>query len=247
MPLLKTLEQQYAYQYKVTNTEGNTIEIKTNLRFLNRIIRQMLNGYSPIICICGKQRQGKSFIGLWLSWLIMKSFSRILCMERNFVYDPMETLTKVNPLKQETFMLDEASSSFHRKEWFQRIHIAFDKIIITQGRKVVCYIFVSPFVADIDKSFVKHFDYIVEVEKRGYVKIFGIKKKYASLADKPFLRYFLDAVYIPMKTVPSDLWNEYNDYSNKEKDRIEKALLRYARPMKKDKALDDIKKILRRV
>lgn len=247
MPLLKTPEQQYAYDFKVRNTESLETHTKTNLRFLVRIIRQMLNGYSPIICICGKQRQGKSFIGVWLSWLIMKAFSRALDMERNFVYDPMETLTKVNPLKQETFMLDEASSSFHRKEWFQRIHIAFDKIIITQGRKVVCYIFVSPFVADIDKSFVKHFDYIVEVEKRGYVKIFGVKKKYASLADKPFMRYFLDAVYVPLKTLPSAIWGSYKEYSEKEKDRIEKALARYAKPMKKDKALDDIKKILRSV
>lgn len=247
MPMLKMKPVEYPYDYKVTNIEGQSSHIKTNLRFLNRIIRQMINGYSPIICICGKQRQGKSFIGAYFSWLIMKSFSRDLCMERNFVYDPMETLTKVNPLKQETFMLDEASSSFHRKEWFQRIHIAFDKIIITQGRKVVCYIFVSPFVNDIDKSFVKHFDYIVEVEKRAYIKVFGVKKKYASLSDKPFLRYFLDAVYIPLKTLPSDVWESYKKYSNHEKDRIEKALLKYAKPMKKDRALDDIKKILRRV
>lgn len=247
MPLLKTQPVEFAYNLKVTNNEGGKANIKTNLRFLNRIVRQMLNGYSPIICICGKQRQGKSFIGAWLSWLIMSSFSKELCMERNFVYDPMETLTKVNPLYQETFMLDEASASFHRKEWFQRIHIAFDKIIITQGRKVICFIFVSPFVNDIDKSFVKHFDYVVEVEKRGYVKIFGVKKKYASLADKPFMRYFLDAIYVPLKTVPAKIWNDYKRYSNQEKDRIEKQLLKYAKPKKKDKALDDIKKILRSV
>jgi len=243
MPIQKLDHSPYDYEFNVRGKH-----VTTNLHFLNKILKRMLKGYSPIICICGGQRNGKSFIAVWISYLVMKAFSKRIDWNKNAVYDPIETTRKITSLSEEIFMLDEASSSFHKREWFKRINIAFSKIIITQGRKTLCYIFVSPFVNDIDKSFTKHFDFIVRVQTRGNIKVFKVMKRFDSmLENRTTYQIHQDDVKVFMKDVPKKLWEDYNDFSNKEKDRIERLLTQEFKVRNAEEKIKDIKSVLRSV
>ncbi len=244
MPMYKLKPQPYKYELSIGNKK-----IQTNLHFFNRILSKMMRGYSPIICICGEQRNGKSFIGVWLAYLIMTAFGKKIDWNRNSAYDPVETSTKLMDIEKEVFMLDEASSSFHKREWYKRINIAFSKIIITQGRKVICYIFISPFVNDIDKTFTKHFDFIVRVQTRGKIRVFRVKKKYDQLNENRSTYYMhQDDVSVRMKDVPTHLWKQYQKFSNDEKDRIERTIMQDNITTQTPEQLkSDIKSILRRI
>lgn len=245
MPMILEEQKPYIYDFKVSNKSGSIKQVKTNLHFLNLILKRMMRGYSPIIGVCGEQRDGKSFIGIWISYIVMSALSKKMDCIRNCVYDPLETVTKLKDLYMEVFMLDESSSSFHKREWWKRINIAFSKIIITQGRKVLLYIFVSPFINDIDKSFTKHFDFIIDVKKRGIIKVFNVRKKHRSMKEVPVYYFHLDDVEVPLKAVPKKLWEEYKKFSHSEKDRLEDMLASQFKNDSPEKKINDIKDILK--
>ena len=208
----------------VINEKGEKNRVSTNLYFLMHILNKMKKGYSPIVGICGQQRDGKSYFGVWLSYIIMKAFGKTFNLERNTVYDPSGALSKINVLSFEALLLDEAAFGYYKREWWEKQHRTFAKIIITQGRKAICYIFVSPFVGDIDKAFVKHFDIIIDVKKRGLAKVFKYTKKYRSRREYDNIEIHMDDLILEEKNLPKADWEAYKTYSNKEKDKIEKGL-----------------------
>ena len=237
MPIIQKLREPETYEIDIHNDQGTKSIVRTRLRTINYILKKMSNGYSPIIVITGEQRIGKSYFAVWLAYLICSAFRKKFIMERHVVYEPKKMLNKISALNTEPFILDESSYAYYYKEWYQKTHIIFSKILITQGRKVLCYIFVTPKEEDIDKSFIRHFHLKFKVIRRGFAKVFYIYKR-KSLKEPGI---HMDDIRLDLGDYPKSLWDDVDVFSETEKDKIEKEL---TKQNKEEKI--NIKQILRR-
>lgn len=210
------------YQY---NLKYNKNTLQTNVYSLYWIISRMVRGYSPIIGICGDQRDGKSWFAVYFAYIIMKFFKRPLDIKDHLVYDANGIDNVLLNLKLDVLILDEASYMYYKREWYKRPHIDLSKIIFVQGRKALAYIFVSPFINDVDKAFTKHFDIIIYVKRRGICKIYKMKKNHMAFSDRENKRIWWDDLRLNEKKMSQEfkeLLEEYKRISEKEKDRIER-------------------------
>lgn len=238
MPMIK----QENLKYRETIEIGKR-SIDTNLYFLSKILKRIKAGYSPLILICGNQRKGKSFIGVWLCYTFMKMMDKDYNPIKNTFYDPVKAVDDLGDVNKEAWLIDEAGSIVHRREWYKKTNIALDKIIQTQAYKTMLYIFISPFASDIDKTFHKHFDFIFRVDDRGRFKVFQIFKKFDEFnQEKAIRRMFLDDVKLTLKDVPTDIWKTYQNYSIEQKEEIRKTVFK----KEKEKEITDPFKKLRK-
>lgn len=193
--------------------------LETDIILLGKTYNMMLKGFSPIILICGPQRMGKSFVGVWLSMRILKFFHPTFTFdpEKYTFYDPVDSVYAIENHEREPFIIDEAGALFHKQEWYKRVTLALDKIIQTQGYLCNMYIFISPFGSDIAKAFRKHFDFILKVRRRGIVTVKRVPKKYDDLSDKPPKAYMVEQIKLRMGDIPPAVWSRYEKYSIQQK------------------------------
>ena len=216
MPIL--MKNPDPFMYNEVVPAGN---FQTNLYFMGKIVKDMKAGFSPIVAICGRQRMGKSFVGMMLLNKILPAFNKELIMDRCCYYEPYGLITALGGKNNDAFMLDEIGDSMGRREWYKQTHRAFEKIILTQGYKSNLFVFISPHISDIDKIFVKHLDYLIKVERRGHFKVWKMIKRYDQPATKDsFKKYFLDDVFYKKGDIPKKLWAAYERYSFDQKELI---------------------------
>lgn len=209
------------YKYGIKKPNGEIYH--TNIHILGKIMRRMKAGYSPIVMICGGQRVGKSYFGVWLSyWIMMFFHDKPYPVNQNTFYDPVESIERIGDTDRQPIMIDEAGAYLNKSEWYDKVVKAMDRIIQTQGYKSNCYIFISPFGSDIAKTFRKHFDFQIFVRRRGIGVTRQIPKKYDTLKDEPVKMFRLDQVILTRKSIPRDLWAEYEKFSMKQKEELRK-------------------------
>lgn len=215
------LLQQSKFVIDINGIDNKKRFIETDSYLLKHVVNKLKNGFSPCIIICGSQRIGKSFIGVWICYLISKLFGKEFIPEENTFYEPLKAIRKIDKVTKECFLIDEAGDILDAREWYKQTHQALRSIINTQAYKTMLYIFVSPFVVDIDKSLRKHFDFLIRVDSRGRFKTFRYVKKYDEHNSNYVIRRrFLDDMGITMGLIPQPLWNKYQAFSIREKEKI---------------------------
>ncbi len=224
MPLKMMEENPYKYVIPIRNREGETKTVSTNLYFLGKMLIQMNRGFSPLIMICGKQRVGKSFVSQLIIKWVLEAFSKYDTYDptKRCFYEPKDMIRRLGDMYEDVANVDEAGSIMGRRQWYDQIHSVLEKIIQTQGYKTMCYIFISPFGIDIDKVFVKHFDFIIRVDYRGKFKVFRTIKRYDELNNYKMIKLFMDDVTYNLRDVPADVWASYEKYSMDEKEKLRK-------------------------
>lgn len=216
------LENQTTFKYNMKKPDGK--KLHTNIILIGKIINKMKNGFSPIVLIVGGQRMGKSFVGVWLSFRILNFFNPDVDYDpkKYTYYDPLRTIGELNQFKKEPLLIDEAGAVVNKTEWYNKVTIALDKIIQTQGYLCNSYIFISPFGSDIAKTFRKHFDYIIYVRKRGVAVVKEVPKKYDDMTDNSPKPYWLEQIKLSKNSVPKQIWNKYEKFSFEQKEEIRK-------------------------
>ena len=209
------------YRYILKKPNGG--EFRTDLHIIGKVIKRMHRGFSPIVMICGGQRMGKSFVGIWLANILMMFFhARQYPVKDNTFYDPIESIRRITQSDREPILIDEAGTFLNKTEWYDRVVKAMDKIIQTQGYKSN---------SDIAKTFRKHFDFQLFVRKKGIIVARQIPKKYDSFKDEIIKPYRLEQIRLMKKTLDPELWAEYEKFSFGMKGKI--AEEQYARGRKK--------------
>lgn len=216
MPIINREISPYIYEIPI----GERV-FKTNLHYMGKLVREMTRGFSPIICICGRQRSGKSYIGMLITQTVLQIFSKSVELSRICFYEPYDVVKSLSPeANLDIRMIDESGVTVSKRQWYHKTHFALSTIINTQGLKAMCYIFISPFLDDIDKTFIKHFDFVIRVKRRGHYKVWQVKKHYDKMGNKAVSRLFLDDVFYDKHDLNQDIWQAYEAYSIKEKERI---------------------------
>lgn len=212
----------------------------TDLYYMAKIFKKIKGGYSPIIAICGQQRIGKSLIGVWLCYTFMSMMEKEYKPTERTFYDPLKAIIKLGGDNKVPLLIDEAGDILHKREYYEKIHQSLNKIIQTQAYKTILYVFISPFISDIDKSFIKHFDFIIRVDERGRYKAFEIIKKYDKTEDRKAIKIrFMDDVFIRMGDIPKHIWEEYKEYSIAQKEMMRKELETRERLIEEKKKMEE--------
>jgi len=223
MPMIEPPSQETIFNIEMRNENKEMRKMITNSFFIYQLFRKIQNGFSPLIVICGSQRIGKSFIALWLCNLLAEMTGKPFNMRKNTFYEPLEAIEKLEEKSKEAIFIDEASDIMDAREWYDQTHHALRSMINTQAYKTLMYIFVSPFVVDIDKSVRKHFDFKIRVDARGRFKCFKYIKKYGQEEIKKVTeQIFLDDMGIKLSDLPTQKWEDYLNFSIKEKEKIRK-------------------------
>lgn len=200
--------------------------ITTNLFFLYKMLRKIKRGFSPIVVIVGSQRVGKSFVALWLAQTYLHLTDKNFDPRKNTFYDPMEAIRRLGDMTNDVMIIDEGGAFLNSRDWFTRINKAMDKIVQTQGYRTNLYIIISPHLSAIDKAFQIYIDFLIRVDDRGRFKAFQVFKKYdEARREKATRRMFLDDVHIKLSSMPSEVWEDYLDYSEEKKEELRKTLL----------------------
>lgn len=229
MPLLVQEEDKFIGSVDFFGDDGVKRTIETDQYFIYKVFRRLKMGYSPTVAICGSQRIGKSMIGVWLSYTMMNVLGKEYDPTKNTFYEPIKAIEDLGHKEKEPLLIDEAGDVLDAREWYEQTHQALKSIINTQAYKTMLYIFISPFVIDIDKTFRKHFDFLIRVDDKGRYKAFRFVKKYDELnPNKVVYKRFLDDVRVKLSSLPSDLWDSYLAYSISEKEKIRKARVKKA-------------------
>lgn len=221
MPIEHILSCEPNFEIEMRGIDKKKRTLSTNLYFLDYIFKRINKGFSPLIVICGSQRIGKSFIGIWLCYLMNMLLGKKYDPENNTFYKPIEAIKGLENKFKDSLLIDEAGDVLDAREWYEQTHQALKSIINTQAYKTMMYIFISPFVIDIDKAFRKHFDFMIRVHGKGKFKVFRYVKKYDATNDnKVVTRVFLDECIINLNDVPKDIWKRYLSFSIEEKEKI---------------------------
>ncbi len=202
------------YRKRIQNTESD---------FIPALFSDVMNGYSPIIIVCGRPRCGKSKFALFLStmcsvYLYLKWFE----YKGNVFFLPRNLLKSISDEGYEIKMQDESGKDLNKRKYISELTFAFDQIVQTQGLLVNIYIFVLPFASDLVKDLRKYVDYICHVHKRGRVKIKKVYKKEDQLVSelRAFKQITIEELIFTNSDVPIGLWKEFETKSFEIKKRI---------------------------
>lgn len=201
-------------------------KVDTPSAFIYQLLKKLQNGYSPIVGICGCQQTGKSFVGVWLSHLIYE-IKKIKFDPREITfYEPDKAMETLESKNKDVLLIDEASDVMDYQEWYKQTHRALRSMVNTQAYKNNLYIFIAPFLVQIDKSIRIHCDFEIRVTKRGAFKVWKIVKMYdADNINNATYRVFLDYLSIKLSDIPKQVWNSYKKYSYEQKEEIRKRRL----------------------
>lgn len=234
MPIIREEDNSSFESIKLVNT------ITTNTNYIIQMFKKLKLGFSPIIAICGCQRIGKSFVGVYLSDLVMKAYNKEYDPVNHTFYEPDKTIEKLEFRNKEPLMIDEASDILDTREWYKKTHQALKSIINNQGYKTIAYIFIAPFITDIDKAFIKHFDFILRVDSKGRYKSWKCIKKYnATTQNRASYPLYLGECGIKLSDVPKNIWKKYEKYSKEEKEKLRLSRLNSLKKTDKNLSIDD--------
>lgn len=206
------------YKVKIVRT------LITNVYVLFWIIKRLKAGYSPIIGICGDQRDGKSWFAMWFVFMILAVFGKVFDSKKHLIYSPKDIDEKLAGIKEDVVLFDEAAYSYYKRLWYRTPNTSLSKIIFVQGRRTRAYIFISPFINDIDKAFTKHFDVIIDVQRRGITKTYKMKKKHMAFTDRENYPVWKGDVLLDTRNMPKEFIKvlaEYKEESERMKDELE--------------------------
>lgn len=202
------------YRRKIQNTESD---------FIPALLGDIMNGYSPIIIVCGRPRTGKSKFGLFLAtlcsvFLYLKWFE----YKGNVFFSPRNLLKSITDEGYEIKLMDESGKDLNKRKVVSDLTYAFDQIVQTQGVLVNIYIFILPFASDLVKDLRKYVDYICYVHKRGKVKIKKVYKQEDQLVSelRAFKQVPIEELIFYNNDVPAWLWREFEVRSFEIKKRI---------------------------
>jgi hypothetical protein len=213
--------------------------VETPHAFLYQILKKLRNGYSPIVGICGCQQNGKSFVAVWLTKFIYDLQDKPYDPTQITFYEPDRAMMDLENKNKDALLIDEAGDVMDYQEWHKQTHRALRSMINTQAYKNNLYVFISPFLAQIDKSLRVHCDFAIKVLSRGRFKVWKYVKKYdAEKMEQATYKVFLDDVDIRMKHVPKPIWERYKKHSIEEKEKIR--VRRLDREAEKNKQAFDI-------
>lgn len=211
-----------SYRRRIKTTESD---------FIPAVIHDVMNGYSPIIMVVGRQRSGKSKFGLFLA-TVFSVFIYLKWFEyhNNVFFFPRSLLKSISDEGYEIKVQDEAGKDLNKKKYFTELTFSFDQIIQTQGLLTNIYIFILPFASDLVKDLRKYVDYICHVKKRGVVRIKKVYKREDQLVSelKAFKTVSIEDLLFSDGDVPTPLWSEFEtksfDIKKKIRQKITKGL-----------------------
>ena len=168
--------------------------LKEKLDNINKIISK---GWDAVFLIDGKERSGKSTLGMTCAWYLSKGKITI----NNFAKGIEDAKKKVRELPDNSFLfLDEGSLVFNSRDTIRRENVELQKIMDVVGQKNITFIVVLPSIFDLSRAiatrrslFLLHV-YTDDEWKRGRFAYYGEEKKLElyDLGKKSFNKYVVD-------------------------------------------------------
>lgn len=189
------------------------------------IIDQVENGYSPIILIVGKQRRGKSNMGVAIGNLLMQHFhNKSFSPQKNLFFDPIDLLMHMEDARKEPLIIDEAGVMFNAQEFYSHLNIAMNKIIQSQAVLNNVYILILPMAKNLAKSHRNFINFRLNMVARGMAIVHKYNIKYEDFDEGKKRCKFVFIERFCQGFLNNEVWKEYEELANSKKGEIRKEL-----------------------
>jgi hypothetical protein len=163
---------------------------------------------------------GKSFCACWLAYEFSKLIDKEFKVKESCAYTLEQSVEFINKNQKATLILDEMIELAFRREWYNKSHTHFIKMINTQRIKQIIYLLIIPDIKELDISIASKCDFLVYVRTRG-IYLFGkLRKKHWSFDRHQNKAVWFEKIGVSMKRVPKKIWEDYEKYSKEMKIKI---------------------------
>lgn len=195
--------------------------LQTNSQFLISTIDQVKKDYSPIILIVGKQRRGKSNMGLAIADKLMHHFhNRSFEPKKNLFFDPLELIIRMEEATQEPLIIDEAGVGLNAQEFYSHLNIAMNKIIQTQAYRNNVYILILPMAVNLAKIHRRFINFRLNMVARGVARVHKYIVRYEDFGEKKMKNPFIFLEHFTHPFFQGQVWDEYTEMAKEKKDEV---------------------------
>ena len=158
--------------------------------------KQMDRGFSPIVCVTGHTRIGKTCLALTLAEGLDDTFN----FKEQYFYKLKDfaNLLFKGDLKKKIVIFDEAGYQFDNLKWWNYLNIILSHILQTQALKNTCYFFVLPKFNYISKKIRQQIDVKIKVLQRGFCKVYFILDTDMFDDRKVYMKYIEMLANVPL-------------------------------------------------
>lgn len=181
-----------------------------NSLLIKFIRKQVKKGFAPIILFVGRQRMGKTFLALLVSYIIDKNFDPNI-----FLTNDVEKLCEIyDKYEKKIIVFDEAGTTLDPVEHANAHQRVFNHIVESQAYKNHTLLLCVPYSSEIAKKHQKHVNAVVWVNRRGGYKLYSTFSWFPDFSQKPPRLELMEDVYgVPMP--PKHIMDYYTNQGQK--------------------------------
>jgi hypothetical protein len=172
--------------------------------------------------IVGKQRRGKSNMGLAIADKLMHYFhDRPFEPRKNLFFDPLDMIIRMEEARKEPLIIDEAGVGLNAQEFYSHLNIAMNKIIQSQAYLNNIYILILPMAMNLAKVHRNYINFRLNMIARGVARVHKFIVRYEDFGEKKKLKnpfIFLEHFRHPFFN--GSVWEEYTQMAEEKKSEI---------------------------
>jgi hypothetical protein len=179
--------------------------------FLEWVRSRIRMGFSPIVLIVGKQRQGKTCMALRMAYEIDPNFD----VKKQMFFDVITYAKAVDKYKRKILILDEAGIELDTYRFSDVRQRCFSHLIQSQAYKQNTLFIVLPHASDLAKCHRKHVDSLMVIPFRGSYIFYSPRVAYYDMNEINFMVKKIEHI-LQVPLPPSHLFNEYKTQYEKQ-------------------------------
>lgn len=179
--------------------------------FIEWVKNRIRKGFSPIILIVGKQRIGKTCLGLRLSYEIDRNFD----CDKQLFFEVRQFAKSVRKYDNKVLLLDEAGIELDSYRYSDARQRCFSHIVQSQAYKQNTLFIVLPHSSDLAKCHRKYVDALIVVMGRGTYTMYKPSVPYWDMNDIDFRTKKIEIV-IDVPLPPDHIFNAYKNKFEKQ-------------------------------
>lgn len=134
---------------------------------VRKIAQRYKNGYSPIVLVCGKMRDGKTsktfIFAQWLSWLL---FKKAWDWKKNTIITMDQFTQSLASNESGIFVIDECQRIFGKKLWWSKDSILFDTLLTSQAYKHYIIFLILPRASALGTDHAYNVNYVIPIHHK---------------------------------------------------------------------------------
>ena len=183
--------------------------------FIREVRKDLDGGFTPIVCIVGRPRTGKSMAGLE----ICKMFDKTFTIQSHCFFNMRDFLNTCETARGRWLMIDEADERMNKLEHWSAENKVMNTILRTQAINKNCLVFCLPAVRNLASMQIPFVRFVIKMKARGIGMVKRWDYNWDTLDAKPLKSRIIN-FNMRIPRVPKEMVAAYRDKELRDKAEI---------------------------